>query len=251
MSYLVLARKWRPQTFRDLVGQEHVSRTLANAFASRRVPRVPVHGRARLRQDHERAHPRQGAQLRDAAGDGTAKPCGTCARVHEHRARQRGRRPGDRRRQQQRHRRDPRPARGRALPARVATQEDLHHRRSPHALDRGVQRVAEDARGAAAARDVHLRDDRGAQGAGHDPVALPALRLQARAGVSAGAAPDVDLQVGDARRSMPAPSACSCANRAAACAMRSRCATRSSPTSAMQRSRRRMSPRCSASPIAR
>jgi len=37
MSYLVLARKWRPQTFADLVGQEHVSRTLANAIASGRV----------------------------------------------------------------------------------------------------------------------------------------------------------------------------------------------------------------------
>jgi DNA polymerase-3 subunit gamma/tau len=37
MSYLVLARKWRPQTFEDLVGQEHVSRTLGNAIASGRV----------------------------------------------------------------------------------------------------------------------------------------------------------------------------------------------------------------------
>jgi len=37
MSYLVLARKWRPQSFSDLVGQEHVSRTLANAIQSGRV----------------------------------------------------------------------------------------------------------------------------------------------------------------------------------------------------------------------
>jgi DNA polymerase III subunit gamma/tau len=37
LSYLVLARKWRPQTFDDLVGQEHVSRTLANAIATGRV----------------------------------------------------------------------------------------------------------------------------------------------------------------------------------------------------------------------
>jgi DNA polymerase-3 subunit gamma/tau len=37
MSYLVLARKWRPQRFEDLVGQDHVSRTLANAIASGRV----------------------------------------------------------------------------------------------------------------------------------------------------------------------------------------------------------------------
>lgn len=37
MSYLVLARKWRPQTFGDLIGQEHVCRTLQNAIESGRV----------------------------------------------------------------------------------------------------------------------------------------------------------------------------------------------------------------------
>jgi DNA polymerase-3 subunit gamma/tau len=37
MAYLVLARKWRPQNFADLIGQEHVGRTLANAIRSGRV----------------------------------------------------------------------------------------------------------------------------------------------------------------------------------------------------------------------
>ncbi len=37
MQYQVLARRWRPQTFQDLVGQEHVSRTLLNALQSGRV----------------------------------------------------------------------------------------------------------------------------------------------------------------------------------------------------------------------
>ena len=37
MSYLVLARKWRPQTFDEVVGQEHVTRTLRNAIRSDRV----------------------------------------------------------------------------------------------------------------------------------------------------------------------------------------------------------------------
>jgi DNA polymerase III subunit gamma/tau len=37
MSYVVLARKWRPMRFEDLVGQDHVSRTLGNAIASGRV----------------------------------------------------------------------------------------------------------------------------------------------------------------------------------------------------------------------
>jgi DNA polymerase-3 subunit gamma/tau len=37
MAYTVLARKYRPQSFEDLVGQEHVARTLANAINADRV----------------------------------------------------------------------------------------------------------------------------------------------------------------------------------------------------------------------
>jgi DNA polymerase III subunit gamma/tau len=37
VSYLVLARKYRPQTFEDLAGQDHVARTLANAIATGRI----------------------------------------------------------------------------------------------------------------------------------------------------------------------------------------------------------------------
>ena len=37
MAYTVLARKYRPQSFDDLVGQEHVARTLANAIHADRV----------------------------------------------------------------------------------------------------------------------------------------------------------------------------------------------------------------------
>nr|MDQ3057714.1 DNA polymerase III subunit gamma/tau [Pseudomonadota bacterium] len=37
MSYLVLARKWRPRRFSELVGQEHVVRALTNALDSDRV----------------------------------------------------------------------------------------------------------------------------------------------------------------------------------------------------------------------
>src|SRR5215217_4949634 len=37
MSYLVLARKWRPQKFDDMTGQEHVVRTIANAIKMDRV----------------------------------------------------------------------------------------------------------------------------------------------------------------------------------------------------------------------
>lgn len=37
MSYLVLARKWRPQTFEELVGQEPIATTLQNAIRAGRV----------------------------------------------------------------------------------------------------------------------------------------------------------------------------------------------------------------------
>ena len=37
MSYQVIARKWRPQRFSDMVGQEHIARTLKNAVKSGRI----------------------------------------------------------------------------------------------------------------------------------------------------------------------------------------------------------------------
>jgi DNA polymerase-3 subunit gamma/tau len=77
MSYLVLARKYRPQTFSEVVGQDHVTRTLANAFAQDRVhhaflfcgPRgVGKTTAARI----------LGKALNCARGP-TAEPCGTCS----------------------------------------------------------------------------------------------------------------------------------------------------------------------------
>ena len=37
VSYLVMARKWRPLTFEDVVNQEHVKVTLVNAIKSERI----------------------------------------------------------------------------------------------------------------------------------------------------------------------------------------------------------------------
>src|SRR5215475_7051844 len=37
MSYQVLARKYRPQKFSDVIGQEHVTRTLQNAIEQQRI----------------------------------------------------------------------------------------------------------------------------------------------------------------------------------------------------------------------
>ena len=37
MSYLVLARKWRPKNFAETVGQEHVLKALTNALETERL----------------------------------------------------------------------------------------------------------------------------------------------------------------------------------------------------------------------
>ncbi len=37
MNFLVTARKWRPQTFADVVGQEHITTTLKNAILNKRI----------------------------------------------------------------------------------------------------------------------------------------------------------------------------------------------------------------------
>lgn len=47
MAYQVIARKWRPQTFADLVGQTHVTETLANAIRNNRVAHAYIFSGAR------------------------------------------------------------------------------------------------------------------------------------------------------------------------------------------------------------
>src|ERR1700690_947031 len=47
MAYQVIARKWRPQTFAEVIGHEHVPRTLANAIVSGRVAHAYIFSGAR------------------------------------------------------------------------------------------------------------------------------------------------------------------------------------------------------------
>ena len=64
MSYRVFARKYRPQTFEEVVGQEHITRTLQNAITSGRVAQAYLFvGPARNREDLHSANSREGAQL--------------------------------------------------------------------------------------------------------------------------------------------------------------------------------------------
>ncbi len=85
-----------------------------------------------------------------------------------------------------RRRRYPRTDRWGALPAGLGALQDLHHRRSAHALEKRLQRVVEDARRAATRRDLRVRDDRNPQGAGDRIVALPAVFAAAGTGGSSG-----------------------------------------------------------------
>ena len=79
MSYLVLARKWRPRTFDEVVGQGTVTRTLKNALASGRIGHAFLLSGARGVGKTTTARILAKA-LNCAKGDGpTAEPCGECA----------------------------------------------------------------------------------------------------------------------------------------------------------------------------
>jgi DNA polymerase III subunit gamma/tau len=76
MSYQVIARKWRPQTFRDLVGQSHVTETLANAIKNNRVAHAYIFSGARGVGKTTAARILAKA-LNCVKGPG-AEPCGDC-----------------------------------------------------------------------------------------------------------------------------------------------------------------------------
>src|ERR687892_594216 len=76
MSYLVLARKWRPQTFQDMTGQEHVVRTIANAIRSNRVAHAYLF--AGPRGVGKTTAARLLAKALNCENGPTPEPCGRC-----------------------------------------------------------------------------------------------------------------------------------------------------------------------------
>jgi DNA polymerase III subunit gamma/tau len=76
MSYQVIARKWRPQTFRDLVGQQHVTETLANAIRNDRVAHAYIFSGARGVGKTTAA--RILAKAMNCVKGPTPEPCGEC-----------------------------------------------------------------------------------------------------------------------------------------------------------------------------
>jgi DNA polymerase-3 subunit gamma/tau len=81
VSYLVLARKWRPQTFSDLVGQEHVSRTLANAIQTGRVAHAFLF--TGVRGVGKTTSARIMAKALNCEKGPTAEPCLVCSACRE------------------------------------------------------------------------------------------------------------------------------------------------------------------------
>ena len=76
MSYQVLARKWRPQRFDDVIGQQAVTRTLRNALASGRIAQAFVF--AGSRGCGKTTTARILARALNCQQGPTADPCGTC-----------------------------------------------------------------------------------------------------------------------------------------------------------------------------
>jgi len=81
MSYLVLARKYRPRTFSEMVGQEHVVQALTNALQSQRLHHAYLFtgtrgvGKTTVSRVLAKSLNCQGT---DGQGGITAEPCGVC-----------------------------------------------------------------------------------------------------------------------------------------------------------------------------
>ena len=81
MSYLVLARKYRPRNFSEMVGQEHVVQALTNALTQQRLHHAYLFtgtrgvGKTTVSRILAKSLNCQGA---DGQGGITAQPCGVC-----------------------------------------------------------------------------------------------------------------------------------------------------------------------------
>jgi DNA polymerase-3 subunit gamma/tau len=81
MSYTALARKWRPKTFAELIGQEHVRRALVNALDSGRVHHAFLF--TGTRGVGKTTIARILAKCLNCENGVTATPCGVCAACRE------------------------------------------------------------------------------------------------------------------------------------------------------------------------
>ena len=81
MSYKVIARKYRPQTFAEIVGQQHVTKTLTNAIESNRVAHAYIF--SGVRGVGKTTAARILAKALNCAKGPTAEPDNTCDSCRE------------------------------------------------------------------------------------------------------------------------------------------------------------------------
>jgi DNA polymerase-3 subunit gamma/tau len=90
MSYQVLARKYRPQKFSDVIGQDHVTRTLQNAIAQERIAHGYIfsghRGIGKTTVARILAMALNCRSTNETTGKPVAEPCGICDSCTEIRA---------------------------------------------------------------------------------------------------------------------------------------------------------------------
>ncbi|MGB8775267.1 MAG: DNA polymerase III subunit gamma/tau [Terriglobales bacterium] len=90
MSYQVLARKYRPQKFSEVIGQEHVTRTLQNAIAQERIAHGYIfsghRGIGKTTVARILAMALNCRSTNETTGKPVAEPCGVCDSCTEIRA---------------------------------------------------------------------------------------------------------------------------------------------------------------------
>ena len=180
-AYRVLARKYRPSTFADLIGQDAMVRTISNAFETGRIPQAWILtgvrgvGKTTTARILARA---LNYELPDGSVTGPTIHMPVlgvhCQAIMESRhldviemdaASHNGVE-------------DVRTINEAIRYAPVSARYKIYILDEVHMLSRlGFQRAAEDPRGAAAARQVRVRNHRNPQGADHGIVALPTLRF--------------------------------------------------------------------------